>query len=191
MRKKGYACRPIALGSNTDPYQPVERKLGITRAILEVLRDFRHPVTIVSKSALIQRDLDILSEMARQRLAIVTISVTTLDRTLARVMEPRAATPERRLETIARAYRGRNPDRGARAPMIPALNDAEMEHILERARAAGATSAGYTLLRLPAELKALFRNGSNAISRTKPRMCCRWSPRPTAAASTTRPGQSE
>ena len=102
LRKKGYACRPIALGSNTDPYQPVERRLGITRSILEVLRDFRHPVTIVSKSALIQRDIDILTEMAKEKLAIVTISVTTLDRVLARVMEPRAAaTPERRLETIA------------------------------------------------------------------------------------------
>ena len=157
LRKKGYACRPIALGSNTDPYQPVERKLGITRSILEVLRDFRHPVTIVSKSALIQRDLDILSEMAKQRLAIVTISVTTLDRTLARVMEPRAATPERRLETIAALTEAGIPTGVLSAPMIPALNDAEMEHILERARAAGATSAGYTLLRLPFELKALFR----------------------------------
>ena len=93
MRKKGYACRPIALGSNTDPYQPAERRLGITRAILEVLRDFRHPVTIVSKSALIQRDSTSSSEMAAERLAIVTISVTTLDRALARRMEPRAATP--------------------------------------------------------------------------------------------------
>src|SRR6516162_3473915 len=101
LRKKGYSCGPIALGSNTDPYQPVERRLGITRAILEVLRDFRHPVTIVSKAALIQRDLDILGDMAKDRLASVTISVTTLDRTLARCMEPRAPTPERRLETIA------------------------------------------------------------------------------------------
>src|SRR5215472_10340326 len=100
LRKKGYSCRPLALGSNTDPYQPVERRLGITRAILEVLRDFRHPVTIVSKSASIQRDLDILAEMAKDRLAIVTISVTTLNRKLARRMEPRASTPERRLETI-------------------------------------------------------------------------------------------
>src|SRR5437764_2016242 len=101
LRKKGYSCRPIALGSNTDPYQPVERRLCITRAILQVLRDFRHPVTIVTKSALIQRDLDILGEMAKDRLASVTMSVTTLDRTLARRMEPRASTPERRLETIA------------------------------------------------------------------------------------------
>jgi DNA repair photolyase len=157
LRNKGYACRPIALGSNTDPYQPVERRLGITRSILEVLRDFHHPVTIVSKSALIGRDLDILSEMAKEKLAIVTISVTTLDRTLARVMEPRAATPERRLETIAALSDAGIPTGVLTAPMIPALNDSEMEHILERARAAGATSAGYTLLRLPLELKALFR----------------------------------
>jgi DNA repair photolyase len=157
LRKKGYSCRPLALGSNTDPYQPVERRLGITRSILEVLRDFRHPVTIVSKSALIRRDLDILAEMAREKLAIVTISVTTLDRSLARVMEPRAATPERRLETIAALAAAGVPTGVLSAPMIPALNDCEMEHILERAHAAGATSAGYTLLRLPLELKALFR----------------------------------
>jgi DNA repair photolyase len=157
LRKKGYACRPIALGSNTDPYQPVERRLGITRSILEVLRDFRHPVTIVSKSALIQRDLDILTDMAKERLAIVTISVTTLDRMLARVMEPRAATPERRLETISALAAAGVPAGVLSAPMIPALNDSEMEHILERARGAGATYAGYTLLRLPLELKALFR----------------------------------
>jgi len=157
LHKKGYACRPIALGSNTDPYQPVERRLGVTRSVLEVLRDFRHPVTIVSKSALIQRDLDILSEMAKERLAIVTISVTTLDRSLARVMEPRASTPERRLETIAALAAAGVPTGVLSAPMIPALNDSEMEQILERARIAGAVSAGYTMLRLPLELKALFR----------------------------------
>ncbi len=105
LSKKGYTCRPLALGSNTDPYQPVERRLGVTRSILEVLRDFRHPVTIVTKGALIQRDIDILADMAKQRLAIVTVSVTTLDRALARRMEPRAATPERR--------RRRRTDRGA------------------------------------------------------------------------------
>ena len=157
LRKKGYSCRPIALGSNTDPYQPVERRLGITRAILEVLRDFRHPVTIVSKAALIQRDLDILGDMAKDRLASVTISVTTLDRTLARCMEPRAPTPERRLETIAALASAGVPTGVLSAPMIPALNDSEMEQILERAREVGATSAGYTLLRLPLELKALFK----------------------------------
>jgi DNA repair photolyase len=157
LRRKGYLCRPIALGSNTDPYQPVERRLGVTRAILQVLRDFGHPVTIVTKSALIRRDLDIISDMARDRLAIVTISVTTLDRGLARRMEPRAATPERRLETIAALAAAGVPTGVLSAPMIPALNDSEMEQILDRARAAGATSAGYTLLRLPFELKTLFR----------------------------------
>jgi DNA repair photolyase len=157
LSKKGYSCLPLALGSNTDPYQPAERKLRITRAILEVLRDFRHPVTIVTKSALIQRDVDLLGEMARDRLAMAAISVTTLDRRLARVMEPRAATPERRLETIAALAAAGVPVSVMSAPMIPALNDSEMEQILERARAAGASSAAYTLLRLPLELKGLFK----------------------------------
>jgi DNA repair photolyase len=157
LRKTGYVCRPLALGSNTDTYQPAERRLRVTRAILEVLRDFRHPVTIVTKSALIQRDLDILAEMAKDRLAIVTISLTTLDRALARHMEPRAATPERRLETIAALAAAGVPTGVLTAPMIPALNDGELEQLLERAFAAGARSAGYTLLRLPLELKTLFR----------------------------------
>jgi len=122
LRKKGYECRALALGSNTDPYQPVERRLGITRAILEVLRDFRHPVTIVTKSALIQRDLDILAEMARERLAIVTVSVTTLDRSLARRMEPRAATPERRLETIAALAAAGVPAGVLAAPMLSLIH---------------------------------------------------------------------
>src|SRR5437763_10756227 len=157
LRKKGYTCKPLALGSNTDPYQPAERRLGITRAILEVLRDFHHPVTIVTKGALIQRDIDILSEMARERLAVVTLSVTTLDRALARHMEPRAAAPERRLETIAALAAAGVPTGVLAAPMIAALDDREMEDILARAREAGAGVAGYTLLRLPLELKALFR----------------------------------
>ncbi|HEY4473009.1 MAG TPA: PA0069 family radical SAM protein [Stellaceae bacterium] len=157
LRKKGYICRPIALGSNTDPYQPAERKLGVTRSILEVLREFHHPVTIVTKGALIQRDMDILSDMAREKLAVVTVSVTTLDRDLARIMEPRAATPERRIETIAALSKAGVPTGVLSAPMIPALNDREMEAILARAREAGASVAGYTLLRLPLELKALFK----------------------------------
>jgi DNA repair photolyase len=157
LSRKGYSCKPIALGSNTDPYQPAERKLGITRAILEVLQQFRHPVTIVTKSALVQRDIDILSEMAAERLAVVAVSVTTLDRALARVMEPRAATPERRLETIAALAAAGVPSGVMAAPMIPALNDSEMEQILERARDAGAVTAAYTMLRLPLELKALFK----------------------------------
>ena len=157
LRKKGYVCRPMALGSNTDPYQPSERKLGITRSILEVLREFHHPVTIVTKGALIQRDIEILSDMAKEKLAVVTVSVTTLDRALARVMEPRAASPERRIETIAALAKAGIPTGVLSAPMIPALNDREMEAILARAREAGASVAGYTLLRLPLELKALFK----------------------------------
>jgi DNA repair photolyase len=157
LRKKGYVCRPMTLGSNTDPYQPAERKLGITRSILEVLREFHHPVTIVTKGALIQRDIDILSDMAKEKLAVVTLSVTTLDRDLARIMEPRAATPERRIETIAALSKAGVPTGVLSAPMIPALNDREMEAILARAREAGASVAGYTLLRLPLELKALFK----------------------------------
>jgi DNA repair photolyase len=157
LSKKTYTCRPIALGSNTDPYQPAERNLKITRSILEVLREFRHPVTIVTKGALIQRDIDILAEMAALRLACVTVSVTSLDRKLARVMEPRAATPQRRLETIAALAKAGIPTGVLSAPMIPALNDAEMEDILAAAREAGAATAGYTMLRLPLELKALFK----------------------------------
>ena len=157
LRRKGYTAKPLAMGSNTDPYQPAERRLKITRAILEVLRDFRHPVTIVTKSALIQRDIDILADMARQQLAIVTVSVTTLDRDLHRRMEPRTATPERRLQTIAALAKAGIPAGVLSAPMIPALNDSEMEEILTRAREAGASVAGYTLLRLPLELKALFK----------------------------------
>ena len=157
LRKPGYSCRPMALGSNTDPYQPAERRLGVTRAVLEVLRDFRHPVTIVTKSALVQRDLDILGEMAAEGLAVVTISLTTLDRALARRMEPRAATPARRLETIAALAEAGVPVGVLAAPMIPRLNDSELEAILEAARQAGARAAGYTMLRLPLELKALFK----------------------------------
>ncbi|MBV9553019.1 MAG: PA0069 family radical SAM protein [Alphaproteobacteria bacterium] len=157
LSKKTYVCRPIAIGTNTDPYQPTERKLGIMRQILEVLRDFRHPVTIVTKGALIQRDIDILADMAERRLACVTVSLTTLDRSLARVMEPRAATPARRLETIAALVKAGIPTGVLSAPMIPALNDAEMEDILAAAREAGAGAAGYTMLRLPLELKVLFR----------------------------------
>jgi DNA repair photolyase len=155
LSKKGYECKPIGIGTNTDPYQPAERQLKIMRRLLEVLRDFRHPVTIVTKSALIQRDLDILGEMAQDRLVQVAVSVTTLDRTLARRMEPRAATPERRLETIRALAEAGVPAGVMAAPMIPALNDMELERILEAARAAGARSAGYVLLRLPLELKSL------------------------------------
>jgi DNA repair photolyase len=157
LSKPGYACRPMAMGTNTDPYQPAERTYGITRSVLEVLQAFNHPVCIVTKSALIHRDIDILAAMAERRLASVTLSVTTLDRTLARRLEPRAATPERRLETIRALAAARIPTGVLAAPMIPALNDAELENILAAAREAGAATAGYVLLRLPLELKALFK----------------------------------
>ncbi len=157
LRKPGYRPSPIALGANTDPYQPIERKLGITRAILEVLAAYRHPCSIVTKSALVERDLDILAPMAEQRLIQVFVSVTTLNRALARSMEPRAAAPPRRLATIRALAEAGIPVGVLSAPVIPALNDAEIESILEASRAAGARWAGYVLLRLPHELKELFK----------------------------------
>jgi len=158
LSKPGYRCETIALGANTDPYQPIERKLEITRRILEVLREFRHPVGVVTKSALVARDIDILAEMARDRLAVVSVSLTTLDRALARRMEPRAATPERRLETIAALSSAGIPVSVLTSPMIPALNDMEMERLLEAAAERGAKGAGYTLLRVPLEIKELFED---------------------------------
>src|SRR3954471_1557687 len=153
----GYVPRVIAMGTNTDPYQPLEKKLRITRSILEVLRDFRHPVAIVTKSPLILRDSDILSEMAAMGLAKAALSVTTLDRKLARVMEPRAGTPARRLQAIAALAAAGVPASVMFAPAIPALNDHEMETVLAAAAEAGARGAGYVLLRLPLEIKDLFR----------------------------------
>ena len=153
----GYVPRVIAMGTNTDPYQPLEKKMRITRSILEVLRDFRHPVAIVTKSPLILRDLDILSEMAAMGLAKAALSVTTLDRKLARAMEPRAGTPARRLQAIAGLKEAGVPAGVMFAPAIPALNDHEMENVLAAATEAGARSAGYVLLRLPLEIKDLFR----------------------------------
>jgi DNA repair photolyase len=156
LRKPGYTPRTLALGSNTDPYQPVERTLKLTRSVLEVLDRFNHPVGIVTKSSGVLRDLDILSSMAKRNLARVHISVTTLDARLARVMEPRAATPARRLHAIAELTRAGVPAGVLAAPMIPALNDAEMEKILEAAARAGARHAGFVLLRLPLELRQMF-----------------------------------
>jgi DNA repair photolyase len=156
LRKPGYVARPIALGSNTDPYQPVERTLKLTRQVLEVLDRFDHPVTIVTKSAGVLRDMDILSGMARRNLVRVCLSITTLDARLARIMEPRAAAPERRLAAVRHLSESGIPAAVLAAPMIPGVNDAELETILERSAAAGATSAGYVLLRLPHEIKQLF-----------------------------------
>ncbi len=156
LAKPGYRVATMALGTNTDPYQPIERRLGITRAILEVLEETGHPVGIVTKSALVARDIDILSRMAARGLAKVAISVTTLDRHLARRMEPRAATPARRLETIKMLSDAEVPVTVMVAPIIPALTDHEIEQILEAAATMGAGQAGYVLLRLPLEIKALF-----------------------------------
>ena len=157
LGKPGYRCAPIALGSNTDPYQPVERDLGITRAILEVLAECGHPATIVTKSARIERDIDIIGAMAQTHRCSVSVSVTTLDRSLARRMEPRASAPHRRIETIRRLSAAGIPTGVMAAPMIPFLNDSEMEAILEHAREAGALGASYTMLRLPLEIADLFR----------------------------------
>ena len=157
LGKPGYRCAPIALGSNTDAYQPVERDLGITRAILEVLAECRHPVMIVTKSARVERDIDILGPMASANRCSVGVSITTLDRSLARRMEPRASAPHRRLETVRRLIAAGIPTGVLAAPMIPFLNDAELETILERAREAGALGASYSVLRLPLEIADLFR----------------------------------
>ena len=157
LGKPGYVCQPLALGVNTDAYQPVERKLEITRSVLELLQRLRHPVAIVTKSALVERDVDILREMAQDHLVSVNISVTTLDAELARKMEPRAAAPQRRLQTIRALAEAGIPVSVLVAPVIPVLTDAELDSILGAARDAGAQSAGYILLRLPLEVSELFR----------------------------------
>ena len=162
LARPGYEVSPIALGTNTDPYQPVEKDLGITRGLLELFAELRHPVTIVTKGALILRDVDLLTELASLNLVSVFISVTTLDAELKRRMEPRTAGPERRLQMI-RELAARGIRTGVlAAPVIPALNDHELERILERAAEAGATSAGYVLLRLPHEVRGLFIEWLNA-----------------------------
>ena len=158
LHKPGYVPRTLALGSNTDPYQPVERTLKLTRSVLQVLDRFNHPVSIVTKSAGVLRDLDILAGMAKRRLARVYLSVTTLDPALARIMEPRAATPARRLHAIAELTRAGVPCGVMAAPMIPGLNDAEMEKILATSARAGARHGGYILLRLPHELRQMFED---------------------------------
>jgi DNA repair photolyase len=151
-----YRVETIAIGTNTDPYQPIERRYRIMRRILEVLSATNHPVGIVTKSALVLRDLDLLKSMAERGLVKVALSVTTLDRTLARAMEPRASTPDRRLETLARLVDAGVPAAVMVAPVIPGLNDMEMERILERASSIGVKNAGYVLLRLPLEIGDLF-----------------------------------
>jgi len=157
LSRPGYVPRIIAIGTNTDPYQPIEKKWRIMREILEVLEAFGHPVGIVTKSALIMRDIDILSRMAERGLAKVALSVTTLDRKIARTMEPRAATPPRRLEAMRALNEAGIPVSVMIGPVIPGLNDSEIERILESAHAAGAREAGYIILRLPLEVSPIFK----------------------------------
>lgn len=157
LSKARYKPEMIHIGGNTDPYQPQERTMRVTRGIVEVLLAFRHPFSVITKSALIVRDLDLLADAAAQKLTRAAISITTLDRRLARSMEPRAATPEKRLDAIRRLTKAGVPVTVMFAPCIPGLNDHEMEAVLERAAEAGATSAGYVALRLPMEIKDLFR----------------------------------
>jgi DNA repair photolyase len=157
LSARSYSPRTIAIGTNTDPYQPIEKRYEVMRGILEVLDRANHPVGIVTKSALVLRDLDILSRMAKRNLVKVALSVTTLDPKLARIMEPRAATPARRLDTLRQLSQAGIPTSVMVAPVIPAINDAEIERILEAGLAAGVQGAGYVLLRLPLEVRDLFK----------------------------------
>lgn len=156
LSKPGYVCAPINLGSNTDPYQPIEREYQITRQTLQVLLRYRHPVTIVTKGSLILRDLDLLTELARQRLVAVMISLTSLDDELKRILEPRAAAPKARLRAIRVMREAGIPVGVLCSPMIPMINDSELESLLAEAHAAGAQSAAYMMLRLPLEVAPLF-----------------------------------
>ena len=158
LAKPAYRCSPIALGSNTDPYQPIEREWQITRQVLQVLAECRHPLSIVTKSALIERDLDLLTQLSRDNLVQVFISVTTLDVDLARKLEPRAASPQRRLQAMQRLNEAGVPCGVMVAPVIPFLTDSELENILQAAHDHGALTTAYTLLRLPYELKELFKD---------------------------------
>jgi len=153
-----YRCDTIVLGSNTDSYQPIEREHRITRQILEVLWETRHPTAIITKTAMIERDLDILVPMAQAGLLRAAVSITTLDRTLARTLEPRAAAPQRRMETVSTLAAAGIPTTVMVAPIIPALNDTELETIIEQAELSGAKAVHYVLLRLPLELTELFES---------------------------------
>ena len=157
LSKPTYRPKVIHIGGNTDPYQPQERRLRVTRQVIEVLGRFSHPFSIITKSALIARDLDVLGPLGRRNLVRAAVSITTVDRKLARSMEPRAATPERRLQAVRQLTDAGVPTIVMFAPAIPGLNDHELEEVLERAREAGAIGAGYVALRLPLEIKDLFR----------------------------------
>jgi len=162
LSQPAYRCRVIALGTNTDPYQPIEKRFGIMRSILEVCAQTRHPIGITTKSSRIEKDLDILRDLARDKLVSVSISVTTLDKDLARRLEPRASAPARRLQAIERLAAAGVPVSVSVAPVIPVLTDPEMEGIMAEAAARGAGGAGYILLRLPREVKDLFKQWLNA-----------------------------
>jgi len=157
LSARNYVCKTIALGINTDGWQPLEKEMEVTRSVLAVLAETRHPISIVTKSALIVRDLDLLQDMARDRLVSVMFSITTLDNDIKRTLEPRTAGPQARLKALEQLAAAGVPVGVMVAPVIPSLTDHEMEHILEAAKNAGATRAGYTLLRLPHEVKDLFR----------------------------------
>jgi DNA repair photolyase len=156
LSKPGYSVAPITLGANTDPYQPIEREYALSRATLEVLLRYRHPVTIITKGSLILRDLDLLAELAKLRLVSVFISLTTLDDELKRILEPRAAAPKARLRAIRVLRDAAVPVGVLLAPMIPMINDMELEKLMAEAKAAGALSASYVMLRLPLEVASLF-----------------------------------
>ncbi|WP_455212024.1 PA0069 family radical SAM protein [Kaarinaea lacus] len=156
LEKPGYQCEPIVIGANTDAYQPAERKLGITRRLLKTFEQYRHPVAVITKSSLIERDIDILAQLATKNLVLVHISICTMQAELSRKMEPRTSSPKRRLDVINNLTSNGIPVNLLVAPVIPVLNDSEMETILKQAKVAGASSASYVLLRLPHELKTLF-----------------------------------
>ena len=158
LSRPGYRCDPIALGTNTDPYQPIEREWKVTRSIVEVLAECDHPLTITTKGALVERDIDLLAPMARKHLVRVYISLAMLDKTLARKLDPRAPSPQRRLELIAALARAGIPVGVMVAPVIPQLTDKDLEAILEAAAAHGATAANWIMLRLPREVAPLFRD---------------------------------
>lgn len=164
LRRPGYRCAPVVLGTNTDPYQPLDRKLGITRRLLEVLLRFRHPVSIITKGSHVARDLDMLAELAREQLAMVCVSLTTLDDELKRSLEPRTASPRRRLDIVRQLSEAGVPVSVLMAPVIPAINDAELESMVREAADAGAESASYVLLRLPHEVAGLFREWLHAYA---------------------------
>jgi DNA repair photolyase len=157
LRRPKYVCKPINIGASTDPYQPIEKKLNVTRSILEVMQRFRHPITIITKGHLVVRDIDILAEMARDELVTVYVSITTLDAKLKRGLEPRAPSPAARLGAVKQLTQAGIPVGVMMAPIIPAVNDHEIEHLLEQVVSSGAQWAGHVLLRLPYEVKDLFK----------------------------------